>query len=352
MKNSQEYIYITLPKNISFSVFEALKNHVKYFESANYKVVYLSRSKSLEDDRMIYFDSVYSTINYLRKKKKGIIYGITVIEIIIAFLSNLFTSKKQIVFWVQGLIDEEDFLSKKKRYRYYIYNFLLKISLKIADKLVLVTSEMHRVLINKYNLCKTKDVLILNCISRVKYDQSEKIKNSLCYIGGLSEWQNVDKILIFYNKLLKVKDDFTLYIATFDHSEAKQLINSFVGEQFKDKIKLIHVKEQEEVTSFLSKMEYGFLIRDNILLNNVASPIKLAEYLSCGINPIISDSLVEFGKLIAKNECGVVIKNNNFDRAIDDLINFTPNINKAISLYNSFFERKTIVKEISDFLNK
>lgn len=347
---NREIIFIPLPKNISFSVFEALRVHVHYFEESNFKVIYLSRNKNINDKNIIYFNSFFKVVKYLKNQKKGIIYSITVIEVVLSFISNILGAKKQIIFWVQGLIDEEDFFSNKKKYRYYIYNLLMRFSLKVSDKLILVTNEMQRVLKTKYNLSINKKYLILNCVSRVKYNNVDKIKNSLCYIGGLSNWQNVDKILLFFNKLTTINNTYTLHIATFDHKEAKQLINKYVNEEFRNKIFLENVKEKEEVAEFLSKMEYGFLIRDNVLLNNVASPIKLAEYLSCGVNPIISDSLIDFSKIINESKCGIVITNDNFDEAIDNLLKFTPNLTKAIKLYNDFFELKSISDEIKYFL--
>jgi glycosyltransferase involved in cell wall biosynthesis len=344
-------IYIALPKNISFSVFEALKVHVNYLELSNREVVYLSRNKNITSKNTLYFDSVFKTIKFLRKEKNYIFYGITVFEIIIAFTANIF-KPRTIVFWVQGLIDQEDYLSNNKKIRFYIFKLLLILSLKVSNKLVLVTNEMHQVLINQYGLNSNKEYLVLNCISRVTYNQAKKIKNSLCYIGGLSKWQNVDKILIFYNKLLSKKNDYTLHIATFDHGEARKLIDTFVDNKFKKNIKLYTIKETTEVASFLSKMEFGFLIRDNILLNNVASPIKLAEYLSCGVNPIISDSLTEFERLIEESNCGIVIKNQNFDVAIKKIISFTPNLEKAIKLYYDFFEKHTVINELNKIVNE
>src|SRR5690606_13174606 len=181
---------------------------------------------------------------------------------------------------------------------------------------------MFEVLKDKYKCPENKDYMVNPYNSRVSYNGGVKIANSLCYIGGLSKWQNVDYILRFYNRLSQINDSYKLFIATFDHDKLKSLIKINVSEKYHGSISLLSVSSAIEVEEFLSKMEFGFLIRDNIPLNNVASPIKLAEYLSCGVTPIISTSLTEFYNKLKKQECGVFVEND-FSSALNELISYS-----------------------------
>ncbi|NKI26851.1 glycosyltransferase family 4 protein [Arenibacter sp. 6A1] len=347
----KEIIYISLPKNISFSVFEALKRHTTLFERSNKNIIYLSRNKEISDERIVYFNSWYEILKFLAKQKHGDFYGITVFEVLLGTLSNLFGNKKIIIFWVQGLVDHEDFLSYKVKWRYWLFNMLLKIAIKCSDKLVVVTKNMFTILVNQYSCKPSKKHIVINCTSRVNFSNAKKIEKSLCYIGGLSSWQNIDKVLSLFNELLNSSKHYSLHIATFDHVKAKELIYRYVEQDKRNRVTLVNVRTSLEVEDFLSKMEYGFLIRDNILLNNVASPIKLAEYLACGVNPIISDSLVEFKDLILDYDCGIVIENENNHQAILKLLEHKTNSKNAINLYNTFFTRKSLDMEIRTFLN-
>ena len=48
-----------------------------------------------------------------------------------------------------------------------------------------------------------------------------------------------------------------------------------------------------EVPKYLNAADVAFLIRDNHEMNAVASPTKLAEYLSCGL-PVISSEVAKY----------------------------------------------------------
>lgn len=346
----KEKIYIPLPRNISTSVFEALKIHVSFFEKLKKEVVYLSRSEKIIDKKIVNCKSVFQTIKLLRKEKGGKIYCITVNEVLLAVSSNFFLPKKEIIFWVQGLIDDEDFLSRRNKLRYLVFKNVFKLCLRISSKIVVVTNEMHKVLEKKYQCPKNKRYIVVPCKSRVKYNGDEKVKNSLCYIGGLSKWQNVDKILVFYNKLSHVESKYKLYIATFDHKAANNLIEKIVDKNYQSNITLVSVSLASEVEAFLSIMEYGFLIRDNIPLNNVASPIKLAEYLSCGVTPIISSSLTEFYNQLKNCDCGILI-DNDINVAIEKLLLTQPSLLKVVETYRSIYEPDNFEQNLKHFLD-
>lgn len=349
----KQKIYIPLPRNISFSVFEALKLHEFFFENLGKEVIYFSRNKKIEQNtKVVFCKSIFETMKLLRQQKAGIIYCITVNEVLLSYFANLFTSKKEIIFWVQGLIDDEDYLSNNNKLRYIVFNKLFKLCLRISTKLVVVTDHMFEVLKTKYKCTKDKPRVVIPCKSRLKYNGAKKISNSLCYIGGLSKWQNVDKTLKFYNELSNVNNKYKLFIATFDFKSAYALIEENVDKDHQERITLVSVSSATEVEEFLSTMEYGFLIRDDIPLNNVASPIKLAEYLSCGVTPIISTSLKEFYNKLNKHNCGVFIESSNYYKAIDKLIKHHPSTENTINSYNSIYEPDNLTQNLKKFLDK
>jgi len=52
--------------------------------------------------------------------------------------------------------------------------------------------------------------------------------------------------------------------------------------------------------------DYGLLIRENSVTNQVASPVKFAEYLACGLKVIISEDLGDYTKLSSQKNWGYV----------------------------------------------
>ena len=75
-------------------------------------------------------------------------------------------------------------------------------------------------------------------------------------------------------------------------------------------IQIFSTNDRDKISNLLSKMEFGLLLRDDLPVNNVSSPIKLAEYLSCDVNVIISDSIKSYAQLVSDSFAGYVLCNN------------------------------------------
>ena len=76
------------------------------------------------------------------------------------------------------------------------------------------------------------------------------------------------------------KYDYRIY--TFDIDYFKRVIND---ENVLKEI-TIETKNKDELYEEYKKADYGFLLRDDNVINNVSYPTKLIEYLSFGIIPI------------------------------------------------------------------
>ena len=70
--------------------------------------------------------------------------------------------------------------------------------------------------------------------------------------------------------------------------------------------------QSNEVPKYLLAADYGLLIRENTVTNQVASPVKFAEYLACGLPVIISRNLGDYSEFVTKNNCGYLLNEFNF----------------------------------------
>ena len=81
-----------------------------------------------------------------------------------------------------------------------------------------------------------------------------------------------------------------------------------------------------EVSDYLNAADIGIIIRNNDIVNNVASPIKFSEYISCGL-PVISNKSVDIiTQMLENNKCGSLISLINInDKVVNNLININRN---------------------------
>lgn len=111
------------------------------------------------------------------------------------------------------------------------------------------------------------------------------------YAGGLQEWQN---ILLMQDTIKKAGDKYSYRMFVSD----KDLFKEMWGDAFYPSNIEIDYKPSQEVLKSYETCHYGFVLRDDITVNNVACPTKLIEYLQFGIVPILkTDKIGDFAKL-------------------------------------------------------
>ena len=126
------------------------------------------------------------------------------------------------------------------------------------------------------------------------------------YSGNIQKWQNIPQILNFIKR-----NDSENHIYIFLSREKEYFIN-IINIEFK-KIKNRFIVESvlpEELYKYYNIAHYGFMIRDDHILNKVACPTKMIEYLFYGIIPIIE--LREIGDFSDYDYIKIDEKTNNF----------------------------------------
>ena len=179
----------------------------------------------------------------------------------------------------------------------YFKTYLMS-SLKIAPESIFVNS------------CLVNDNFIFNETERVKIRKNLKIKgNEILLIftsGGTANWQNNDMILKLADKGVKVLNLSRRQI------KYKNVITKFVA--------------YEKVPNYLSAADISFIWRDISLVNKVASPVKISEYMACGL-PIVHNGTVDLINNITINGIDALLIN-----SIDDLnLVMIENIVKAVN---------------------
>ena len=120
----------------------------------------------------------------------------------------------------------------------------------------------------------------------------------IVYSGSTAGWQSFELVEGLLTKLMTANDNVKLLWVTHHLNEHSEFVK-----QFRNRIKTAWVKH-EMVKNYLLASDYGLLFRENSITNHVASPVKFAEYLSCGLDVIISEKLGDFSEFVLKNNCG------------------------------------------------
>lgn len=120
------------------------------------------------------------------------------------------------------------------------------------------------------------------------------------YSGSLAGWQSFDILYKFIQPILKNSSNNKLVFLSSLDKHITELENEFPGKIICKKV------SPSEVPELLIAGDYGLLIREESITNLVASPVKYAEYLACGLKVVISNQLGDYTNFTKKNNLGVL----------------------------------------------
>lgn len=136
----------------------------------------------------------------------------------------------------------------------------------------------------------------------------------LVYSGSSAGWQSFglleEWLLTAFEENVNLK-----FVMLTNHPPEK----SAFFDKFKERI-ITKWLQPNQVKDILIVADYGLMYRENTVTNQVASPVKFAEYLSCGLQIIASDNLGDFSDFVKAKNCGYVLPNQIDFRNVDYLV--------------------------------
>lgn len=127
----------------------------------------------------------------------------------------------------------------------------------------------------------------------------------LCYCGGLSAWQRVRDILTLCHELSKRDSAIKfLFIA-----QATAEVTKAAAEIGLDSDRLVvRGCRPREVPQYLSAADSGIVMRHDTPVNNVASPIKIGEYLGCGLPVLLTRGIGDYSAALPAAGVGLLLE--------------------------------------------
>ncbi len=110
----------------------------------------------------------------------------------------------------------------------------------------------------------------------------------LIYSGSLTFYQCFEESVALFAKLYGRDANFRLLILTPQVADAKAKLASLPPEV----VQISHAPF-EQVNAFLNAADYAIMLREDNMINRVASPTKFAEYALTGLPIIMSGSVVD-----------------------------------------------------------
>lgn len=163
------------------------------------------------------------------------------------------------------------------------------------------------------------------------------------YSGSVAGWQSFGLMQSFLEPLLQISKKNKMLFFSPAHSGI-----SAMQQKFPEQVFIKHLKSSE-VQDYLIVGDYGLLIREQSETNEVASPVKYAEYLCCGLKVIISENLGDYTKLTAENNWGAVYTGLSMafmKPSFSEKLMISQNANRQFSKINYKVHYQTLINQL------
>ena len=137
------------------------------------------------------------------------------------------------------------------------------------------------------------------------------------YSGSLAPWQMSIETIDLFKKILKeIPNAFLLYLTT-SPNDVEILFNDIPTENFSINSPLF-----SEVNSYLNAADIGLLLREKNIVNQVAAPVKIGEYLCSGLPILVSQGIGDLDDNIKQFNLGEIVNENNLKNTVEKLLQF------------------------------
>ena len=195
------------------------------------------------------------------------------------------------------------------------------IAVNFANVLFCVSERMIKYFKDEYGLQDNGQIVVMPCYN-LPLSDTFNVKQYeapvFAYAGNTSVWQGVDFMLDVYALVEKQLPNATLRLFSGNKDEFIQKCKDRGITNYE--LKYVPVNQLQDE---LHKCKYGFIIRDNHIVNLVATPTKMNSYLAAYMIPIFSDGVDDFKKNINLGEFTLLENNPLNAKAIaDNIVDF------------------------------
>lgn len=281
----------------------------RMFSSDEYEKTYIiPRFKTLKtkhkqvDNNIIEINlSIWISFFYLLRKLKNadVVYGHSLYGVSLAgFLFLPFLNNKNFVWDVHGIIPEEIKLARENKLKQFVYSMFERLLLKKVTKIIVVTNAMKKHLTKKYNSLEI-DFLVYpilpNTISIENGFEEKDGKLNILYAGNMQGYQNIPLMVESIKNMIDIPNIY-FYILT---GQQQAMTDIFYKNGLSSKNNIfIDSVTPNELDKYYKKAHYGFILRDDVDVNNVACPTKIVEYIAYGLTCItLNNKIGDFEEL-------------------------------------------------------
>ena len=271
-----------------------------------------------------YFPIAYAVAAYLIFYKKIKIFHVHTMPCLRFFLPFKHFVSLLLLNDIHGVVIEEKIYNNQlnnNSFQHKYHNFFEEKIMKCCDINFCVSKKMieyyikkHKLEFNNFRLTRsTYDPEIFKDFDYSKKLSAKKklgLKNKIVflYMGHKKAWQLTEAVVNIFSDIQKhLPDSMIIFLSDDVEGITKSL--QYYGIDKENYI--ITYVPHDEVPMYSYAADIAIILRDDSIVNRVASPVKFSEYIASGAMVIISNNIGDLPEIVKKYNIGYVIKKNN-----------------------------------------
>jgi glycosyltransferase involved in cell wall biosynthesis len=228
----------------------------------------------------------------------------------------------KMIFDVRGLMAEEYVDAghwKNGDTRFRLTKAVERRALAASDGVVTLTERIWPLVSNSEGLQgrQVAHEVVPCCVDleKFKFRQEDRIRRRaelglddqfvLLYSGSIGGWYYTEQMVDFFSELLKQQTNaHFLWLTTGNQALIDQLMKN--GGLARSRYTVLSVSSAE-VSSYLSAGDAGIAFYKPTLSRLATSPVKVSEYLACGLPVLINQGIGDLEELVGREHVGIVI---------------------------------------------
>jgi|GEM_PF-2076023 len=244
----------------------------------------------------------------------------------------MFGQRLKVIYDYRGVfVDEQIYIGhwKSSGLRVKFSRYLESRALAGSDVIIAVSNALKRHLSRRLSLRAgdiDKRIFVIPNKTKLSAETIKSAKNEHTggsavtgvYSGSATRWQSVPDMVKLFKVASEYHPNISFKILTYD--DRKSFADYFEDDKaLLEKVQIINLNSKD-VAEHLSAADFGILIREDHLVNRVASPLKFAEYLACGLPVLLSEGIGDTEETVEKHKVGVIIRKGSYKEALDQMI--------------------------------
>ena len=216
-------------------------------------------------------------------------------------------------FWADEKADRAGWNKSGQKYKFF--KGLEKKLLNKADKIITLTTNSKRILVETHGVASSKIEVIRTCADEklfIKQPKPYQKEIKFGYLGTLDTAYDFTKVLRFFKKFHSINQDCSLDVYSAKNKDYVDSVARENGFEQIDKISVNFVRDKEKLVNAINSFDVCiFYLNENYSVK-ASMPTKVGEVLMCGV-PIICNKFNEDIEEIINLGCGMVCNFDNDD---------------------------------------